>query len=72
MLILGGGRRCKHWPPGAGDPRHATDLVYLSDTASCPGLFVQDLYIIIMPILLILKRRKRRRSDHICVYLERS
>ena len=20
----GGGRRCKHWPPGAGDPRYAT------------------------------------------------
>ena len=20
----GGGRQCKHWPPGAGDPRHAT------------------------------------------------
>ena len=29
MLIFffwgGGGRRCKHWPPGAGDPRYATD-----------------------------------------------
>ena len=26
MLILGGGggRRSKHWPPGAGDPRYAT------------------------------------------------
>ena len=22
----GGGRRSKHWPPGAGDPRYATDL----------------------------------------------
>ena len=22
----GGGRRCKHWPPGAGDPRYATAL----------------------------------------------
>ena len=21
---MGGGRRCKHWPPGAGDPRYAT------------------------------------------------
>ena len=20
----GGGRRCKHWPPGSGDPRYAT------------------------------------------------
>ena len=24
VLILGGGGRCKHWPPGAGDPRYAT------------------------------------------------
>ena len=24
-LIRGGGRRCKHWPPGAIDPRYATD-----------------------------------------------
>ena len=23
----GGGRRCKHWPPGAGDPLHATGSV---------------------------------------------
>ena len=23
-LPNGGGRRCKHWPPGAGDPRYAT------------------------------------------------
>ena len=23
-ILGGGGRRCKHWPPGAGDPRHAT------------------------------------------------
>ena len=22
----GGGRRSKHWPPGAGDPRYATDV----------------------------------------------
>ena len=21
----GGGRRSKHWPPGTGDPRYATD-----------------------------------------------
>ena len=25
----GGGRRCKHWPPGAGDPRYATVHKYL-------------------------------------------
>ena len=24
----GGGRRCKHWPPSAGDPRYATGYFY--------------------------------------------
>ena len=27
MLIMGGGR-CKHWPPGTGDPRYATGWVF--------------------------------------------
>ena len=26
ILIQGGGRRCKHWPPGAGDPWYATAI----------------------------------------------
>ena len=25
----GGGRRCKHWAPGAGDPRYATVRCYV-------------------------------------------
>ena len=29
MLIMGGGRRCKHWPPGAGDPRYATVIIII-------------------------------------------
>ena len=24
-VLIRGGRRCKHWPPGAGDPRYATE-----------------------------------------------
>ena len=27
----GGARRCKHWPPGAGDPRYATDQSVLQN-----------------------------------------
>ena len=29
----GGGRRSKHWPPGAGDPRYATALTLTTDAS---------------------------------------
>ena len=29
----GGGRRSKHWPPGAGNPRYATGLLSYTDQA---------------------------------------
>ena len=32
----GGGRRCKHWPPGAGDPRYATGLTNRLMTITTP------------------------------------
>ena len=39
----GGGGRCKHWPPGAGDPRYAT--AYESDAMSSREI-LRDMHLI--------------------------